>query len=57
LNGLRQVAYDYMINRPIYYGFMGFAALLVLIVSVAGIMALALGVYLAAATSVTPLIQ
>jgi succinate dehydrogenase / fumarate reductase, membrane anchor subunit len=57
LNGLRQVAYDYMINRPIYYGFMGVAALLVLIVSVAGIMALALGVNVAAATSVTPLIQ
>jgi len=55
LNGLRQVAYDYMHIRPLYYGFMSISALLILIVSVAGIVALALGVNVASASIGTPI--
>jgi succinate dehydrogenase / fumarate reductase membrane anchor subunit len=57
LNGLRQVAYDYVSNRPLYYLFMSVAALLVLVVSMAGIVALALGVNVAAASIGAPLIR
>jgi succinate dehydrogenase / fumarate reductase membrane anchor subunit len=57
LNGLRQVAYDYMHIRPLYYGFMGIVTLLVAIVSVAGLLALALGVNVASASAGTPLIR
>ena len=49
LNGLRQVAYDYMHFRPLYWGFMGISTLLIIAVSVAGIAALLLGVNIAAA--------
>ena len=51
LNGLRQVAYDYMHIRPLYWGFMGLSTLLILFVSVAGMAALFLGVNAAAATA------
>jgi succinate dehydrogenase / fumarate reductase, membrane anchor subunit len=51
LNGLRQVAYDYMHIRPLYWGFMGLSAILILFVSVAGIAALFLGVNAASATA------
>ncbi len=44
LNGLRQVAYDYMHIRPLYYGFMGVVTILVAIVTVAGAVALGMGV-------------
>ena len=51
LNGLRQVAYDYMHIRPLFWGFMGLSTLLILFVSVAGIAALFLGVNAAVATA------
>ena len=51
LNGLRQVAYDYMHIRPLYWGFMALSAILVLFVSVAGMAALFLGVNAASATA------
>jgi succinate dehydrogenase / fumarate reductase membrane anchor subunit len=51
LNGLRQVAYDYMHIRPLYWGFMGLSTLLILFVSVAGIVALFTGVNAAAGTA------
>jgi succinate dehydrogenase / fumarate reductase membrane anchor subunit len=44
LNGLRQVAYDYMHARWLYYGFMGLVTLLVVFVTVAGAVALGMGV-------------
>jgi succinate dehydrogenase / fumarate reductase membrane anchor subunit len=52
LNGLRQVAYDYMHNRPLYWGFMGLSAVLILLVSVAGIFALFMGVNAASTAAV-----
>ena len=52
LNGLRQVAYDYMHVRPLYYGFMGLSTVLIIVVSVAGIVALFMGVNLATTASV-----
>ena len=57
LNGLRQVAYDYMHIRPLYYGFMGVSTILIAIVSLAGIIALALGVNVASSSASTPIIQ
>jgi succinate dehydrogenase / fumarate reductase membrane anchor subunit len=51
LNGLRQVAYDYVHIRPLYWGFMALATLLILFVSVAGLVALFMGVNAAAATA------
>jgi succinate dehydrogenase / fumarate reductase membrane anchor subunit len=57
LNGLRQVVYDYMHNRVIYYGFMAVVTFLVLIVSIAGLVALGLGVNVATTSTGAPLIQ
>jgi len=52
LNGLRQVAYDYMHLRPLYVGFMSLSALLIAVVSAAGVYALFMGVNLAVTTMV-----
>src|SRR5512132_3257186 len=51
LNGLRQVAYDYMHVRALYLGFMGLSTILIIFVSVAGIIGLFMGVNAAAATA------
>ncbi len=48
LNGLRQVVYDYMHFKPLYWGFMTVSTLLIVAVSAAGIAALFLGVNIAA---------
>ena len=51
LNGLRQVAYDYLHYKPLYIGFMTLSALLIIFVTLAGIAALFLGVNVAAASA------
>jgi len=44
LNGLRQVAYDYLQKKWIYRGFMALASVLILGVTVMGVVALVVGV-------------
>ena len=44
LNGLRQVAYDYLKNKAVYNSFMAAAAALILAVTVMGVLALIVGV-------------
>ena len=49
LNGLRQVAYDYLQKKWIYRGFMALSAVLILGVTVMGVLALIVGVNAGAA--------
>ena len=44
LNGLRQVAYDYLHNKVVYNGFMAGATVLILAVTALGVIALIVGV-------------
>jgi succinate dehydrogenase / fumarate reductase membrane anchor subunit len=44
LNGLRQVAYDYLQKKWVYQGFMALAAALILAVTAMGVLALIVGV-------------
>ncbi len=57
LNGMRQIAYDYMHIRPLYYGFMGLITILVVFVTVAGAVALGMGVSAATTSTISPAIQ
>lgn len=50
LNGLRQVAYDYLHIKPLYIGFMAISSVLVIAITVAGLAALYLGVNVAMAS-------
>ena len=51
LNGLRQVAYDYMHNKVLYNGFMAGATVLILAVTALGVIALIVGVNASVAES------
>ncbi|MCS7061972.1 MAG: hypothetical protein RMN25_12525 [Anaerolineae bacterium] len=44
LNGLRQVAHDYLHNKLVYNGFMAAATVLILVATVLGVIALIVGV-------------
>jgi succinate dehydrogenase / fumarate reductase membrane anchor subunit len=57
LNGLRQVAYDYMHVGWLYYGFMGLVTVLVVVVTLAGAVALGMGVSAATTSVGGPAIQ
>ncbi len=51
LNGLRQVAYDYLKNKTVYNAFMAAAAVLILAVTTMGVIALIVGVNASGATA------
>lgn len=51
LNGLRQVAYDYLHHRTLYIGFMAISSVLVVAITLAGLAALYLGVNVAMASA------